>query len=122
MKSLHPTLLCLLLAACGGGGEVIAVRTAPAGAACTADRGGVTLGTVGDTPGRLAVAAKNDLDIRITCTKPGYLPASAVDVAEQTPYSLPNLLTDGALATFGQPGDGADYHYRRTVLLTLTPG
>ena len=114
-------LLCLLLAACGGG-EVITVRTAPAGAACTADRGGVALGTVGDTPGRLAVTAKNDLDIHITCTTPGYLPASAVDVAEQTPYSLPNLLTDGALATFVQPDDGADYHYWRTVLLTLTPG
>ncbi len=127
MKSLRPALLlCLLPAACaaplGDGGEVITVQTAPSGAACTLDRGGASLGALGTTPGRFTVAVKNDLDIHITCTKPGYLPASAVDAADQTPYSLPNLLTDGALASFVQTGDGADYHYRRTVLLPLTPG
>ena len=124
MKSLRPALLlCPLLAACAApGGAAITVQTAPSGAACTAERGGAPLGTVADTPGRLIVATRNDLDIRITCTKPGYLPASAVDAAEQTPYSLPNLLTDGALAILAQPGDEANYRYRRTVLLPLTPG
>ena len=106
----------------GAGVGQVAIRTDPSGATCTVQRGGTVLGVVAPTPGVLAVDP-SERDLLVTCTKPGFQPASGTVKAIYKGVGVGQLLTGGAAAVVEDAAKGTDFRYDPAgVTVTLAPG
>jgi hypothetical protein len=130
LMKFRPLFLCLSIAAISGCSSIIegtsqeiAVSTTPAGAACTLTRNGETIGTVDPTP-QTIVVKKRKYDITITCKKPGFQVATAVNESGSAAWTVGNILflPTGAFIGWGiDSATGADNKYDSAVNLKLVP-
>ena len=99
----------------------VTIRTVPAGASCTVQRGGTVLGVVNPTPGSLPVDP-SEKDLLVTCTKPGYQAATGTVKAVYRGVGFGQLLVGGAAAVIESAAKGTDFRYDpagASVTLTL---
>ena len=104
--------LAAMIAGCSAAADpgTVAIRSTPAGASCTVQRGGTVLGVVNPTPGTLPVGP-SERDLLVTCTKPGYRAATATVKAVYKGVGFGQLLTGGAAAVVESAAKGTDFHY-----------
>lgn len=103
----------------------LAVNTNPAGATCTLEREGATIGTVQNTPGTVNVS-KTKHNITITCDKEGYQTATHIsDSGWESGSGAAGIALD-VILTLGissavDSATGADNKYESPVNITLVP-
>ncbi|MGI4946036.1 MAG: hypothetical protein ACRYHQ_36670 [Janthinobacterium lividum] len=102
------------LVACQAPPATIPVRvtSTPAGAACTAERGGTRLGEVAATPGTLGIPAMEGT-VTVTCSRTGYVTATEEWTPVHSPdsYLLQGGLVGVAIRATAAPPSKSDWHY-----------
>jgi PEGA domain len=127
IRALLP-LICITSTGCvsvfEGTSQDISVNTNPAGATCSLEREGKSIGSVVNTPGT-ATVRKTKNDITVKCDKPGYETAtyinhSGVSSAIAANVAVDLLLTAG-ISSIVDSANGADNKYEPVVNLSLVP-
>ena len=113
----------LATAACStiteGTTEQITVKTDPPGATCQLNRDGAVIATVGPTPAAASVE-RSPSDILVTCSKPGFGPASYTDEADLAAATFGNIMTAG-IGFAVDAVSGANSKYKPVVQIALAP-
>jgi hypothetical protein len=107
-------LMAVGLSGCGtitqGTSQDIAITSNPTGGHCDLNRNGEHLATLYSTPGRVHVD-KTKYDIAVTCTKPGYQPASINLESGYGIGTFGNIILGGAIGWGIDSATGADNKY-----------
>jgi hypothetical protein len=101
----------------------IQVTSTPPGASCSAERDGVNIGEVAETPGPLTIEAMKGT-VHVTCTKAGYVTAMDEWTPSFSPdrdYVGPGALVVLAVQLAGPPRPPSDWHYPAEFHLDLRP-
>jgi hypothetical protein len=103
-----------------GTGQSVAVTTSPPGATCTVSREGMTLGQIAITPGSVRID-KSKNDIAISCTKPGFQPATIAQSPRFGGTTFGNIVAGGVIGAVVDASTGANYEYPAQVIVQLAP-
>lgn len=103
-----------------GDRQEIQVSTDPPGAKCELRRNSEVLALVEPTPD-VASINKNAAAIEVTCTKPGYQPATEQLSSQFNGATFGNLLVGGLIGLYIDANSGANYDYPTSVYLKLAP-
>ncbi|WP_426954828.1 hypothetical protein [Muricoccus radiodurans] len=96
------------------------VVTEPAGATCTFQRNGQTVGVVNPTPGTVRIG-KSSRNTTVSCTREGHLTTEAVLTPEFQPMFLGNILIGGVVGIIVDASTGAVSRYPDALQITLPP-
>ena len=108
------------LAVVDGTTQVLTVRTAPVGAACTLMRNAAVLATIAATPATVQLHRERD-DLVVTCEKPGWDRSVTVIPAKFTGVTAGNVLVGGLVGVVVDEATGANYRYDDDRVILLTP-
>jgi hypothetical protein len=98
--------------------QQVTVATEPPGADCVVSRGGVPVGSVTSTPGSLIVS-RGHIDLDVSCSKPGYASARAVQPTGVEGWLFGNLAIGGLVGIGVDFATGAAYRYDGETELAL---
>jgi hypothetical protein len=98
----------------------ILVNTDPPGADCTLKRGTDIVGHANPTP-TTVIVTRQAADIDISCDKPGYQTASAVQEYGMNGWVFGNILFGGVIGVLIDGFTGAQVGYDSEAMLTLAP-
>ena len=125
-----PTTACCalpalaLLAGCAtittGSSQNVTLVTEPGGAACVFSRGGEIMGVINPTPGTLMLT-KGHGDIRVRCSKEGFVDSSGVVGAKFQKMTFGNILFGGIIGIVVDAASGATGEYEPQITITLVP-
>jgi hypothetical protein len=104
-----------------GQSQEIWVKTNPAGATCTLNRQGQSIGTIWTTPAIVEIP-KNKYDLTIVCQKPGYMQATLRDHSGAALATFGNIWIGGLVGWTIDSATGSDNKYDSPVTITLQPG
>ncbi|MCM8662607.1 hypothetical protein [Accumulibacter sp.] len=127
MPKFRTAVCCALpamLAGCAtittGSSQNVTLITEPGGAACVFSRGGEIMGMINPTPGTLMLS-KGHGDIRVRCTKEGFLDSSGVVGAKFQKMTFGNILFGGIIGIVVDAASGATGEYEPQITITLVP-
>lgn len=113
-----------LLAGCAtittGSSQNVTLVTEPGGAACVFNRGGEIMGIINPTPGTLMLT-KGHGDVRVRCSKEGFLDSSGVVGAKFQKMTFGNILFGGIIGIVVDAASGATGEYEPQITITLVP-
>ena len=117
-----------LLALSGGGcatitqgtEQIVAVKSNPSGALCTLSRSGTTIATVPNTPQHVMIP-KSIHDVHVSCTKPGFVKATALLPSQVDAMVAGNLIIGGVVGAGIDAASGAMNKYPKEILIQF-PG
>lgn len=113
-----------LLAGCAtittGSSQNVTLVTEPGGAACVFSRAGEIMGIINPTPGTLMLT-KGHGDLRVRCTKEGFLDSSGVVGAKFQKMTFGNILFGGIIGIVVDAASGATGEYEPQITITLVP-
>lgn len=117
------TIIAMLaLAGCAtiveGTSQEIMVNTTPAGASCTLNREGQTIGQINATPGAVVVK-KTKYDLTIICNKKGYEQATYINNSGSEGATFGNIILGGGIGWAVDSANGSDNKYTSPVNITL---
>lgn len=114
----------LLLTGCSsiieGTSQEITINTNPAGADCSLNRQGISIGHVNPTPGAIMIK-KTKYDIMVVCNKPGYQEATYLNHSGAAGATVGNIILGGGIGWAIDSASGADNKYDTPLNITLLP-
>lgn len=113
-----------ILSACSsiieGSTQEITINTNPAGANCSVERQGVSIGRVDPTPGSVTIK-KTKYDITVRCVKSGYQEATFLNHSGAAGATVGNIILGGGIGWAVDSASGADNKYETPINMTLVP-
>ena len=115
-------LLAATLPACAtittGTTQAFSVSTEPAGAICTLNRDGSTVGVVNPTPGTVQLG-RSTRELTVSCDRPGHARGITTVSAQFQPMTMGNILFGGLIGVAVDASSGAMSRYPDNVALSL---
>jgi hypothetical protein len=103
-----------------GGHQEITVNTTPAGADCSLERNGVSVGRIQGAPSAVTIE-KSKEDLTVVCKKDGYQEATYLDKSGLDGWIFGNILIGGLIGIGIDMASGSWNQYDSPVNVTLLP-
>lgn len=103
-----------------GSSQTLTIVSDPPGAACVLQRDGGVIGAVNPTPGSILIS-KSHSEVRVQCTRDGYLKAEQSVGAAFQAATLGNVLLGGLIGIVVDAASGASASYEPQLLVLMVP-